>query len=158
MWLDIKRFTNFTSAYFFAKCHDRELFAKIRFLPLVRGMVPFHSLHKIHAIGKDLKTDSFAVFESSRFVTTEYTTSGRTGFALPICLSISCHPSLVSNSARYLNFSICCSALPPTCSIHSLMFLERHNTSGLSVLIFIPAWSHAQKPIECMLKALLWRC
>jgi len=47
-----------------------------------------------------------------------------------------------------LNFSTCCSVLPLTCSVHRLSFLERHNTLVLSVLILIPAWSHAEENIS----------
>ena len=47
--------------------------------------------------------------------------SGRTAFALPICVSISLllRPTHVNTTARYLNFT-CCSALTPTCSTHCL--------------------------------------
>jgi len=55
----------------------RELFAKIPSLPLALEIVFFQSLPRIHdhevRIGTltYLKTDSFAVFETLRFVTTE---------------------------------------------------------------------------------------
>jgi len=68
----------------------------------------------------DLKTDSFAVFESSRFVTTEQKGSHRAAFASPIRVSISLFrlPSLVNTTPRYLNFSTCCSVLPLICNVH----------------------------------------
>ena len=44
---------------------------------------------------------------------------------------------------RYLNFT-CCSVLPLTCCIHWGR-LEGHNTSVFLVLIFVPAWMHANE-------------
>ena len=44
---------------------------------------------------------------------------------------------------RYVNFSTCCSVWLLTWSTHWLSFLERHDTSVFSVLIFIPASSQA---------------
>jgi len=51
--------------------------------------------------------------------------------------------SLVNTTPRYLNVSNCCSVFPLTCRIHCLGCFERHNTSILLVLIFVPACSHA---------------
>jgi len=85
-------------------------------------------------------------FENSRFATTEQQNSRRTVFSLPIRVSISLFrfPSHVNTTLRYLNVSTCCRAFPLTCRIHCLGRLERHNTSIFSVLIFVPAWSHAE--------------
>jgi len=96
----------------------------------------------------DLKLRSFAVFESTRFVTMEQWSSLRTAFALLMSVSTSVtreyHP-------RYLNVSTCCSVFPLICRIHCLRPLERHNTSNCLVLIFVPAWSHAaeNRPNAC---------
>jgi len=87
----------------------------------------------------------FAVFESSRFVTTEQWSSRRTAFAAPISVSIPLFrlPSLVHTIPRYLNVSTCCSVFPLTCRKHCLARLVRHNTSIFLVLIFVPAWLYA---------------
>jgi len=81
----------------------------------------------------DLKTDSFAVFESSHLVTKEQYSSCRTAFDLPIHVSISLIPSFFIRKYHpkvlYLNLSSCSSALPLACSVHWLVFLERRNTS-----------------------------
>jgi len=84
----------------------------------------------------NLKTESFAVFESSRFVTTERWSSRRNVFALQICVSICLLylSSLVNITPRYLNFSTCCSVLLPISNIHWL---------GGGFWRDMIAWSHA---------------
>ena len=57
--------------------------------------------------------------------------------------SLSCFPSLVNATPRYLNFSTCFIAAPFTCNRHWSGFLEIWRTSVLAVLIFIPAVLHA---------------
>jgi len=116
---------NLTAAPYVAKCHA------------------VNSSQKSHLIVS--KTDSFAAFETSRFITTERWSLRKTALALPIRVSILFRlSSLVNNIPRYLNFSTCCSVILLTCSIHWLEIVERRSTSSdLVVLSFIPAWSHA---------------
>ena len=108
----------------------------------------------------DLKTDSFAVFESSRFAATERQSSRRNALALPIRVSRSSLrlPSLANTTSRYVNIFTCCSVLPLTCRIHCLGFVERHSTSVFLVLIFIPARSHAAESRSSACWRLLRRC
>jgi len=92
----------------------------------------------------DLKTDSSAVFESSRFVTTERKNSPRTELALPICISIS-----------LLRFSTLVNTIPGTWILHLLWWIAAYMQRTLRwvsreikyfvflVLIFIPARAHA---------------
>ena len=70
----------------------------------------------------NLKTESFAFFEISRFATTEQQNSRRTAFALPIRVSIYLFrlPSIVNTIPRYLNVSTCCSDFSLTCRKHCL--------------------------------------
>jgi len=82
------------------------------------------------------------VFESSCFVTRERWSSHRVAFASPTRASTFCLPSLVNTSPGYLNLT-CFSVLPLTRNVHCLGFLERHNPSVFSVMIFIPALPHA---------------
>jgi len=68
-----------------------------------------------------------------------------------VCFINPCHNLLVLSSVTceyhpkvlYLNFSTCFSALPLTCSVHLLGFLDRHNILVLLVLNFTPVSSHA---------------
>ena len=92
-----------------------------------------------------LKIESYAFFNNSRFMTTEYCKACITAPALPIrvCSSSSCLPSLVNVTPRYLNFSTCFSVAPFTCNTHRSGFLETCSTFYLAVLIFISAVSHA---------------
>jgi len=64
-------------------------------------------------------------------------------FTNPWSVILFCLPSLANITPRYLNFSTYRSAIPFTCSMHCIGFLERHNTLIFPVLIFIPSWSDA---------------
>ena len=93
----------------------------------------------------NLKTESFAFLDSSRFKTTEWCKARTTTLVLPdrTSNSSSCLSSLVNATPRYLNFSTCFNDTPPTCKRHWKGFLERCRTSVLEELNFIPARLHA---------------
>ena len=94
-----------------------------------------------------LKVKSFVFFDNSRFMNTEYCKAPITSLALLIRVSssLSCLPSLVNATPRYLNNK----CLLQCCSIHLqhalIRVFERRSAgaSVLAVLIFIPAVSHA---------------
>ena len=91
-----------------------------------------------------LNTESFA-FLSSCFKMNEWCKACTTALALrdQTCNSLSCLPSLVSTTPRYLKFSTCFNDTSPTCRKHWTGFFKRYRTSVLEVLIFILAMSHA---------------
>jgi len=89
-------------------------------------------------IGEDrdkdqLPTESFSVFQRSRFLTTEQWSSRKCAFDLTIRTSISFFRllSLVNTTPTYLNFSRCW-AFPLTCSIHCFIFMEKHTVISRS--------------------------
>jgi len=103
-------FTNFTAAHFVAKFPAVNSSQK----PVIGACVWDNVLPVVAQGSKvstgtttDLKTDSFAVFECSRSVTTERQSSFRTAFALPISVAISLIiiPSLINTTRMDLNFS-----------------------------------------------------
>jgi len=115
----------------------------------------------------DLKTEKFALFESSYFVTTEQKNSRKTAFALQIRVSTPLFRllSLVNTIPRYLNVSTCCSVFVLTCRKHCLGRLPRKHYLGETYVIppsfradfrfFLVARS--RKSIKCELKTLFRR-
>ena len=131
-WLDVQGFTNFTAAHFVAKFPGMNSWLKSIFSTCSCD---------ITLSGKsDLKTDSFPVFENYRLFTTDWESSHRTAFALPIRISISLLriPPLVNTTPRWLKLSSCYSVLPLTCSVHWLGFLEKHDSSVFFYLFSFP--------------------
>ena len=64
--------------------------------------------------------------------------------------------SLANTTFRCLNFFTCCGILPLTCSIQCLVFVKRHNTSVILVLIFIPTRSPAAENQSIACWRLCW--
>ena len=93
----------------------------------------------------DLNTESFSFLNNCHSKTTEWCKARITALALPdrTSTSLSCIPSFVNATPRYLNFSICFNDTPPTCREHWTGFLKRCRISVLKALIFIPAVSLA---------------
>jgi len=91
-----------------------------------------------------LKSESFAVFKRSRYVTIELWSSRRTAFASPIRVSIHLFllPSLVHTIPRDLILTYY-SVFSLTCRKHCLGCLERYHASIFLVLIFVPARLYA---------------
>jgi len=143
----------------------REIFAKIPSLPLLLEVTLSPSLPKIYnQIGEDRKKDRFenwqcAVFESSRFVTTEWETSCKTASIISIRVSIAFY-----HISSLVNTTQCTWTSRPATVYCRLLavclgFPERHSTSVFLVLIFIPNWvARSGKPIKCMLKTLFRGC
>ena len=102
-----------------------------------------------------LKADSFMVFQTFCFVTTDRWSSCRTVIALPIYASTSLlHLPVLSEYHPWpmcLNFSTCCSIF---CSLAACTVFGLYiNTSVFLVLIFIVTWSHAAE----ILSSACWR-
>ena len=93
----------------------------------------------------NLNTKSFAFLESSHFKTIQWCKAHVTALVLleQTFNSLSCIPSLVNATPRYLNFSTCFNDTPPTCIEHWKEFVDRWSISVLKKLIFIPAMSQA---------------
>jgi len=113
-----------------------QFFAKISIRTLALAIVFFRSLPnktQDHRMGTKtvLKTERFAFFDNSRFMTIEYCKACITALALPIQVSSS-SSCLPSHMNCYTNLQLTLSG-----------FLEKWSTSVLIVLIFIPALSHA---------------
>jgi len=81
-----------------------------------------------------LETESFAFFDNSCFMTTEYCKAHIIALALPIRVSSfsSCFPSLVNTTSRYLNFSTYFSNASLICNEHWSRLLKNWNTSVLA--------------------------
>ena len=109
-WLEIQSFTIYKATHFVA-CHAVNFlhnpdFSAACTWKITLSVITQDSWPSV-MIGAKTETDSTAVFESSCFVTTEWSASGRTTF-LSICASISLfrlpsHREYHPKSPRYLN-------------------------------------------------------
>ena len=92
----------------------------------------------------DLNTERFAFLDSSGFKTTKWSRAISTALALfdRTCNSLSCLPSFVNATPRYLNFFTSFDDTPPTCRENWTGFFEKCSFLVLEVLIFISPVSH----------------
>ena len=161
--MKIPGFMDIKAVHFLTKCHTenssqishlcRLFFRQYSFSRHLRFMTTRIGI-KSH-----LKTESFVVFESSRFVTRENYSSRRAAFALPTGVSTPLFQlrSLVNTNPRYLNVSTCCSVFPLSYRIHCHGCLETQCLNLFSADFRSCLVARNRKPIKCVLKTLLRR-